>query len=151
MADGRIMKPDTLKVLIKDQRGNLNPYEAMIDEPYASDDTTSAILSREGGTRPFYAKGQYIRDGLGTVEASAAGVRTRANIQLINKSACKPTRDDAWADSWTSNAAGVYPRIRRGADEDPFGAGDLDFTALRGIRRSYWDHVVRLRLTFPGH
>lgn len=140
MADGRIMRPDTLKVFIKDQQGNLDPYQSIDHESYAFDDTTSAILSHEDNTGPFYVPGGYIRDGLGTGEANVAGVPTRADIQLINNSTCKPMGDDAWADSWSSNAAGV-----------PFGAGDLDFTALRGIRRSYWDHIVRFWLTFPAH
>lgn len=151
MADGRIMSRNTIEALRKAQQGNLNPYQSMHDESYAFDDTTSAILSHEGDAGPFYVPGGYISDGLGMGEANIAGVPTRVDIQLINNSTCKPRGDDAWADSWSRNAAGVHPGIRRGADDDPFGAGDLNFTALRGIRRSYWDHVVRFLLTFPGH
>lgn len=150
MADGRIKKPDTLKVLVKDQQGILSPYQAMVDKLYAFDDTNSAIVTREGDTGPFYVPGEHIRDGLGTFEANAAGVPARADIQLTNATTYEPTWD-TWADAWSSNATGAHPVARPGADEDPFGAWDLDFTALRGIRRSYWDHAVRFLLTFPGH
>lgn len=108
----------------------------------------SGVPRRDFGT--VHAPEEHVRGDLNASEQDAPSIFVVADIQLINVETCYPMAD-VWAEIWSCNTTGLHSGTQSETTGYPFpyGAQDLNNTALHSLQRSDADGYVQFRDTIP--